>query len=228
VLYQCLTGHTPYPGNSLEQQYAGHVATPPPEPSRANPNVPAGFDRVTAKGLAKDPNQRYRTTVELARAAVEATTDPIPRQPPTDQALPPTQPASDFELPPTIPVEVETQKLPDAEDSKSIRKPPKLRWSRTKWLHRPTQEVVDNDDPRVPRTVDDKKKRRREWLEIDGRGDAKDGYYRMDMDMDMATARAAEPTYAATWHPNHGPVEELLRGTGSQAYWACVRHNQAK
>ena len=46
VLYQCLTGHTPYPGNSLEQQYAGHVATPPPEPSRANPNVPAGFDRV--------------------------------------------------------------------------------------------------------------------------------------------------------------------------------------
>ena len=228
VLYQCLTGHTPYPGNSLEQQYAGHVATPPPEPSRANPNVPAGFDRVTAKGLAKDRNQRYGTTVELARAALAATTDPIPRQPSTDQALPPTQPASDFELPPTIPVEVETQKLPDAEDSKSIRKPPKLRWSRTKWLHRPTQEVVDNDDPRVPRTVDDKKKRRREWLEIDGRGDAKDGYYRMDMDMDMATARAAEPTYAATWHPNHGPVEELLRGTGSQAYWACVRHNQAK
>jgi len=77
VLYQCLTGHTPYPGNSLEQQYAGHVATPPPEPSRANPNVPAGFDWVTAKGLAKDRNQRYGTTVELARAAVEATTDTL-------------------------------------------------------------------------------------------------------------------------------------------------------
>src|ERR1700752_111593 len=44
VLYECLTGHTPYPGNSLEQQYDGHRATPPPRPSSADPSLPADFD----------------------------------------------------------------------------------------------------------------------------------------------------------------------------------------
>ncbi len=76
VLYECLTGHTPYPGDSLEQQYAGHVATPPPQPSSTNPDLPADFDRVTEKGLAKDPDQRYATTIELANAAHDALTAP--------------------------------------------------------------------------------------------------------------------------------------------------------
>jgi serine/threonine protein kinase, bacterial len=78
VLYECLTGHTPYPGDSLEQQYAGHVATPPPRPSRTDPTL-SKFDRVTDKGLAKDPGHRYATTVELARDARDATTVPLPR-----------------------------------------------------------------------------------------------------------------------------------------------------
>jgi serine/threonine-protein kinase len=77
VLYECLTGDTPYPGDSLEQQYAGHVATPPPQPSSTNPDLPADFDRVTEKGLAKDPDQRYATTVELANAAHDAITMPL-------------------------------------------------------------------------------------------------------------------------------------------------------
>jgi serine/threonine protein kinase len=81
VLYECLTGDQPYPGDSLEQQYAGHVATPPPQPSSRNPRL-SGFDRVTAKGLAKDPDQRYQTTVALARDARDAATDPVPRQAP--------------------------------------------------------------------------------------------------------------------------------------------------
>ncbi len=81
VLYECLTGDTPYPGDSLEQQYAGHVATPPPRPSSTNPDLPADFDRVTDKGLAKDPDQRYQTATELANAAHEAITEaPAPKK----------------------------------------------------------------------------------------------------------------------------------------------------
>jgi hypothetical protein len=192
---------------------------------KGNPNVPAGFDRVTAKGLAKDRNQRYGTTVELAGAALAATTDPTPRQPPTAQALPPTRPATAFPLPPTIPVEFETQELPDAHDSRPTQNPAKLSWSRDKWLHRPTQEVVDNDDPRVPQTVDEMKKRRREWLLIISHATIKQGYYRREMD--MSTASAAEPTFTATWHPKNGAVLRLVRGTGGKAYSACVRHFQA-
>jgi serine/threonine protein kinase len=93
VLYECLTGLTPYLGDSLEQQYAGHVATPPPRPSSTNPNLPAEFDSVTDKGLAKDPDQRFATTVELARAARDATTVPIPRPTPSPPTLVTTEPA---------------------------------------------------------------------------------------------------------------------------------------
>jgi serine/threonine protein kinase, bacterial len=94
VLYECLTGQPPYPGDSLEQQYAGHVATPPPRPSSTDPNLPRGFDSVTDKGLAKDPRQRYATTVELAHAARDATTEPIPKPAPRVPAAPPTSPVS--------------------------------------------------------------------------------------------------------------------------------------
>ncbi len=59
VLYECLTGHTPYPGDSPEQQYAGHVATPPPQPSSTNPDLPADFDR----GHREGPGQRPRPAV---------------------------------------------------------------------------------------------------------------------------------------------------------------------
>lgn len=92
VLYECLTGRPPYPGDSPEQQFAGHLSAPPPRPSRANPNLPAEFDRVTAKGLAKNPDQRYATTVELAHAARHASTSPIPRSAPI--ALPTNQPVA--------------------------------------------------------------------------------------------------------------------------------------
>jgi serine/threonine protein kinase, bacterial len=71
VLYECLTGSYPFPGDSVEQQLADHLTTPPPQPSHSRP-VPIAFDDVIAKGMAKDPGERYATTVELARAAREA------------------------------------------------------------------------------------------------------------------------------------------------------------
>ena len=33
VLHECLTGRRPFLGDSLEQQIAGHLMTPPPRPS---------------------------------------------------------------------------------------------------------------------------------------------------------------------------------------------------
>lgn len=77
VLYECLTGGTPFPGDSTEQQIAAHFMEPPPRPSITDPNVPATLDRVIATGMAKDPDQRYATTVELSTAARDAITTPI-------------------------------------------------------------------------------------------------------------------------------------------------------
>ena len=82
VLHECLTGRQPYPGNSVEQQIAAHLTTPPPLPSTTHPGVSPAFDTVIATGMAKEPEQRYRTTLELARAARSAVEAPATRPAP--------------------------------------------------------------------------------------------------------------------------------------------------
>ncbi|MCV7228231.1 protein kinase domain-containing protein [Mycolicibacterium komossense] len=69
VLYQCLTGRTPYAGDSAEQQLAGHLSESPPPPSWDGPHIPPAFDAVIAKGMAKNPADRYRSAAELAAAS---------------------------------------------------------------------------------------------------------------------------------------------------------------
>jgi hypothetical protein len=118
----------------------------------------------------------------------------------------------------------EVPKVPRSADPRGFRVP-KLRWSREKWLHKPTQDLVDNSDPRVPRTTDAAKKQSKIWYLIGSQANVDGGYYRRAMDMD--TAAAPEPTYTATWNAINSPTELLTRGTAGQAYWACVRHYQA-
>lgn len=72
VLHECLTGVQPYPGDSAEQQIAGHLTLDPPKPSKLNPTIPATFDEVIAKGMAKQPSSRFSSAGELARAASAA------------------------------------------------------------------------------------------------------------------------------------------------------------
>ena len=73
VLYQCLTGQQPFPGNTLEQVAVGHMVTPPPRPSE-RAAIPQALDQVIATGLAKQPADRYSTTIEMSSAAKEAVT----------------------------------------------------------------------------------------------------------------------------------------------------------
>jgi hypothetical protein len=103
--------------------------------------------------------------------------------------------------------------------------PRKLRWTREKWLDRATKELVDGDDPRVPRTVAESKKRRAEWLLVLSRTTNVDqGHYRRVMD--DSTRQTDEPTFDAAFYPKSGPPVLLCRGTSRDAYWACVRHFQ--
>ena len=79
VLYESLTGHPPFPGHTMAHLVNAHLYIPPPRPSTTQPDVPAEVDDVIATGMAKDPDQRYATTIELANAARDAITDPIAR-----------------------------------------------------------------------------------------------------------------------------------------------------
>jgi serine/threonine kinase PknH len=79
VLYESLTGQPPFRGSTTAQLFNAHLNTPPPRPSTTQPDVPPAIDEVIATGMAKDPNLRYVTTVELASAAHDAITTPITR-----------------------------------------------------------------------------------------------------------------------------------------------------
>jgi serine/threonine-protein kinase len=72
MLHECLTGAQPYPGDSAEQQITGHLTLTPPKPSKLNPAIPAAFDDVIARGMAKQPTERFASAGELARAASAA------------------------------------------------------------------------------------------------------------------------------------------------------------
>lgn len=72
VLYEALTGRTPFASRSLEQAMAAHLNSPPPRPSAVNPRVPVGFDDVITRGMAKEPDDRYGSAGALGRAAQRA------------------------------------------------------------------------------------------------------------------------------------------------------------
>ena len=104
VLYECVTGQQPFPGNTLEKIASGHIFMPPPRPSEISRTVPTALDEVIATGLAKTPSDRYPTAVDMASAAREVITrssqpnvprpmpTPAPKAPSVSQGGPPSPP----------------------------------------------------------------------------------------------------------------------------------------
>jgi serine/threonine-protein kinase len=92
VLYECLTGSPPFDAATMAGLVAAHLNTPPPKPSATQPNLPEQLDEVIAKGMAKDPDNRYATTVELAHAAHQAWSAPAQHR--ADTTLASTQTAT--------------------------------------------------------------------------------------------------------------------------------------
>jgi serine/threonine-protein kinase len=78
VLGECLTGAPPYQSDSVERLVAAHLLDPVPRPSQQlRPGmIPVALDQVIARGMAKNPDERYRTAGDLAAAAHDALTGP--------------------------------------------------------------------------------------------------------------------------------------------------------
>jgi serine/threonine protein kinase len=68
VLYEMITGVRPFAGNSLGEVCAQILTANPIPPSQLHRTLPAAFDRILARCLAKNPDNRYQSGNDLARA----------------------------------------------------------------------------------------------------------------------------------------------------------------
>ncbi len=71
ILYQILTGVTPYKSDTPAKIMMMHILEPVPNILSANQSLPAGLEMVVRQAMAKEPNDRYATAGEMA-TAVEA------------------------------------------------------------------------------------------------------------------------------------------------------------
>lgn len=84
LLYTALTRQPPFVRESEVATLFAHVNDPPPAVTALRPDLPAAFDAVVARAMAKQPADRYATAGELARAAVAAAAGaPLPTPVPT-------------------------------------------------------------------------------------------------------------------------------------------------
>jgi serine/threonine protein kinase len=72
VLYECLTGQSPFPRATDVALLWAHVHEEPTPPSKARPELPRELDTVLARALAKEPGRRYRSAGELVAATRSA------------------------------------------------------------------------------------------------------------------------------------------------------------
>jgi serine/threonine protein kinase len=68
VLFELLSGRTPYDPLSIAEAIRMHTRAPIPRVSERRPNIPLDLEAAVTKTLQKSPNDRYQTGIDLARA----------------------------------------------------------------------------------------------------------------------------------------------------------------
>ena len=72
VFHECLTGAVPFARATEAAVLYAHISDPPPKITERRPDLPEALDKVIAKGMAKQPDDRYATPGELLREAALA------------------------------------------------------------------------------------------------------------------------------------------------------------
>ncbi|WP_214406662.1 protein kinase domain-containing protein [Pseudonocardia lacus] len=88
ILHESLTGSAPFPVEDFLAIMGAHVTAPPPKPSAFRTDVSAAMDAVVARGMHKDPGQRYERAGDLAAAAKAALADAVANPRPTHASGP--------------------------------------------------------------------------------------------------------------------------------------------
>jgi serine/threonine protein kinase len=83
VLYEMITGNSPFDSDSLQGVCSRILSSTPLPPSHANPSLPAGFNELVASCLEKDPAHRRDSADNLAHDLY-----PFARRKAVPQAMP--------------------------------------------------------------------------------------------------------------------------------------------
>lgn len=94
VLYETLTGISPFERDSNVAMMYAHLLEPPPSLVERRPDFPAAIDGVIATALAKSPDERYRTAGELVAATRAALSSAATAEAPATVAAIPPEPSA--------------------------------------------------------------------------------------------------------------------------------------
>ena len=72
LLFELITGHPPFTGDSPVAVAYQHVRENPPPPSSINPDVPPELDAIVLKAMAKNPANRYQSAGEMRADLIRA------------------------------------------------------------------------------------------------------------------------------------------------------------
>jgi serine/threonine-protein kinase len=86
VLYELLTGKTPFDGETPVEIAMKHLSNAPKPPSKLRPEIPPALDKVVLRALAKNPDERYQSPDEM-----EADLERVARGAPVSAATAATQ-----------------------------------------------------------------------------------------------------------------------------------------
>ncbi len=113
LLYECLTGRTPFDFPEPAAVMSAHLFSAPPRPSIMRRGVSRAFDGVIAKGMAKQPAARFVSAGELARSAAAVVSPPSGTRPfATDYPNPEDTGFSPYPSPSPAPVALRRSRLP--------------------------------------------------------------------------------------------------------------------
>jgi len=102
MFFEMVTGHTPYDADTPLAILMKHLNDPLPLPHKLAPDLPEALERVILKALAKQPEDRYASAVEMSRALEAAAAEAgieVPERislPQAKDLLPPAAPAAVF------------------------------------------------------------------------------------------------------------------------------------
>ncbi len=68
VVYEWLSGSHPFQGSGAWEIMNQHLSSPPPSLRENNPTISKEVERVVLKALSKDPQQRFASVADFAKA----------------------------------------------------------------------------------------------------------------------------------------------------------------